>query len=94
MNTEKKKCLFCPREYLQQQHCNHHMRVKHGYQKETPEGNNIECRFCSRKYKNQVDCEKHMKENHNYDAVAPRNKLRLNGPPKLRKFKEIRKLRK
>ena len=76
MNTEKKKCMFCPREYLQQQHCNHHMRFKHGYQKEPPEGNNIECRYCSRKYKNQLDCERHMKENHNYDAATLRKKER------------------
>ena len=76
VNTEKKKCMFCPREYLQQQHCNHHMRFKHGYQKEPPEGNNIECRYCSRKYKNQKDCERHMKENHNYDAATLRKKER------------------
>ena len=76
VNTEKKKCMFCPREYLQQQHCNHHMRFKHGYQKEPPEGNNIECRYCSRKYKNQLDCERHMKENHNYDAATLRKKER------------------
>ena len=72
---EKKKCLFCPSEYLQQQHCNRHMRMKHGYQKKEPE-DNVECMFCPRKYKNRVDCDRHMKANHDYDAVAIRQKER------------------
>ena len=63
-------------EYLQQQHCNRHMRIKHGYNyQKNPEGT-IKCQFCPRKYKNRSDCEIHMKENHDYDAVALRKKER------------------
>ena len=30
-SSEKKKCLFCPMEYLHQHHCNRHMKASHGY---------------------------------------------------------------
>ena len=61
-------------EYVQQKHCNRHMRLKHDYQTQREPEGSIKCQFCLRKYKNQADCEKHMKANHDYNAAALRKK--------------------
>ena len=70
----KIKCLFCPRQYFQQQHCNRHMLKEHQYSKER--AGNVQCVLCPNRYKNQKYCDHHMKAKHGYDAAAERRKVR------------------